>query len=166
MRWPSVAAAILSFAIATSLAPGALAGPAEEAAFEEATATVLCDCGCHPQSVHACACGRAAEMRAEMREMADAGMDGEAIVDHYVGIHGEKIRIAPEARGFNLVAWLLPLFALVVAAAAMVALIRHWRRRSAVEEERDAPPGGAPRSADPADAAYLERLERAVRDAE
>ena len=31
--------------------------------YDEAINTILCDCGCHPQTVKECACGRAAEMR-------------------------------------------------------------------------------------------------------
>ena len=40
---------------------------------EIAAEAILCDCGCHPQSVHACACGRAEEMWAELAAEVEAG---------------------------------------------------------------------------------------------
>ena len=80
----------------------------------KAISTILCDCDCHPQSVKDCACGRAAEMRDEMRAMIARGMSGDEIVEDYVARNGEQIRIAPVAKGFNLVAWIGPLIGLVL----------------------------------------------------
>ena len=105
----------------------------DAAEYDEATRMILCDCGCHPQSVHACACGRAAEMRVEIHGLVSQGMSGEEVIAHYVNRVGDQIRIVPTATGFNLVAWLGPLIGLVAGSVLMVLLIRRWTRRTAAE---------------------------------
>jgi cytochrome c-type biogenesis protein CcmH len=143
-----------------ALEPLALAlTPANQAEYELAATTILCDCGCHPQSVHDCACGRADEMRRELAALVDSGMSGEAIIAKYVAEHGEKIRIAPTATGFNLVAWVGPLIGLVLAAGGLALVLRRWRREAVAAE-----PAAA--TTPVADAAARARLEQALRDFE
>ena len=101
---------------------------------EKATATILCDCGCHPQSVKDCACGRAAQMRTEIADLiagADSGIprSADAVVALYVAEHGEQILVAPPAHGFNLFAWLTPFVVLVAAIIGVALLIRRWTVR-------------------------------------
>ena len=67
------------------------------AAYEKAASTILCDCGCHPQSVKECACSRAEEMRQAIATEAASGTGGDAIVAGYVARYGQKILISPEA---------------------------------------------------------------------
>ena len=132
-------------------------------AYDKAASTILCDCGCHPQSVKECACGRAEEMRQAIASEAATGKSGEAIVAGYVAKYGQKILISPEVSGFNLVAWFLPGFGLVVAAAVLVLVIRKWNRRPAPEAGAagavPAEPSGAP-----VDAAYRARLQKNLED--
>jgi cytochrome c-type biogenesis protein CcmH len=95
--------------------------------------TIRCDCGCHPQSVEACACGRAAEMRETIAGLVE-GRNGQqplsakAVIAQYVAQQGEQIRISPAAVGFNLVAWLGPLIGLVLGLAVAITLVRHLAR--------------------------------------
>jgi cytochrome c-type biogenesis protein CcmH/NrfF len=125
-------------------------------AYDQAATTILCDCGCHPQSVKECACGRAEEMRTALAAEARSGKSGDEIVAGYVARYGEKILVAPPAKGFNLVAWTGPAIGLLGAAFVIVAMIRRWRRISS--ELPPAPPGNAPDDAD------LVRLRRQVED--
>ena len=127
--------------------------------------TILCDCGCHPQAVHACACGRAAEMRDEIAAALLGGGPGgtaqtaEQVIAEYVSRYGEKIRIAPTTRGFNLVAWLGPSIGFLLAGAAVFLALRRWRGGPGSQPA----PVGAPVALDPA---YLQRLQRLQRDLE
>jgi cytochrome c-type biogenesis protein CcmH len=105
---------------------GAALASYDEAEYLKAAERVLCDCGCHPQSVAACACGRAAELREEMRGMVAGGMSGDEVIASYVAKHGVKILIAPDAEGFNLLAWLGPLAMLLLGSTAIVLLVRRW----------------------------------------
>jgi len=126
--------------------------------YEEAISTILCDCGCHPQSVKACACGRAAEMRDDMRRMIASGMSGEEIIDDYVAKNGEQIRIAPVASGFNLVAWIGPLIGLILACIGLFWLIRHWSKGSSPEDGGASAPVANVAGDDP----YREKLRAAM----
>jgi cytochrome c-type biogenesis protein CcmH/NrfF len=127
-------------------------------AYDAAARMILCDCGCHPQSVHECACGRAAEMRDEIRRMADDGLDEDAIVARYVERHGEQIRIAPPATGFNLVAWVGPALGLGLAGGLLVLTLRRWQRKAHAQQILDASQSPLPSL----DAEAEDRLRRAL----
>lgn len=136
-----------------------MSGPAEPQAaaaqaYERAATSILCDCGCHPQSVKDCACSRADEMRSAIADEARAGKSGDEIVAGYVSRQGPQILVAPPASGFNLVAWAGPAIGLLGAALLIVTMIRRWRVRS----------GAAPAVAagPPVDEADLTRLRRDV----
>ena len=75
------------------------------------------------------------EMKEEIRSLLAQGWTEQRILDHFVERHGETIFSAPPARGFNLLAYLLPLLALVLGPLVI------WRvlRRNRPPTERDAP---------------------------
>jgi cytochrome c-type biogenesis protein CcmH len=149
------AALVLVLALA---APAAAVAADPEAEYDKAARTILCDCGCHPQSVHDCACGRAAQMRDEIRAEVRAGKTGDQIVADRVARSGEKVRVVPKASGFNLLAWLGPGVALVGAAGFVVLVLKRWRRSPPDES------AGSPAAAAPLDAAAQARLERELRE--
>jgi cytochrome c-type biogenesis protein CcmH/NrfF len=151
--------AVLFIGFSGALAPGipAQAQSGDSVEYQKAATTIRCDCGCHPQSVHDCACGRAAEMQREIHGLIAEGLDGDAVIAHYVDLQGEQIRLAPTATGFNLVAWLGPMIALLVASIAVVVLIRRWNRGGA--EATKAAPAPLPSEHDPV---YHDRLREAM----
>jgi cytochrome c-type biogenesis protein CcmH len=153
-------ALLLTLALWTPVgAAGEIPAGVDEKAYLEVATTVLCDCGCHPQSVHACACGVAAERRQEIAAALMHGGPGGTpqssaqVIAAWVAKYGEKIRIAPTKRGFNLVAWLGPSVGLLIAAACVLLALRRWRSRGQPEPV----PAGLPADIDPA---YLQRLQR------
>lgn len=152
---------LLGFALLSALVPGpTVLASYDEAEYLKAAETVLCDCGCHPQSVEDCACGRAAEMREEIRAMVAGGMTGDEVIASYVAKHGEKILIAPDAAGFNLFAWLGPLTLLIVGTGAIVLLVRRWSptRSEEAAARSDARTDLAP------DDPYIRKLRRELED--
>lgn len=114
--------------------------PAQKAEYDQAAKTILCDCGCHPQSVHACACGRAEEMRAEIAGEIASGRTGQQVIEGYVARSGEKILVTPPAQGFNLVAWLGPGALLVGAAVGLTVVLTRWRRPAPAPAKPETPP--------------------------
>lgn len=94
-------------------------------------------------------------MRHEIREFLVAGQTEQQILDHYVATLGPTILAVPPSRGFNLVAYLVPLLALV---GGPLLLWRRLRRGAGAE------PATVPEPAAPIDPAYRERLEREVRE--
>ena len=139
-------------------AAGEIPEGVDRKAYLEVANTILCDCGCHPQSVHACACGRAAEMREEIASALHTGGPGgtaqtaKQVIAAYVARYGEKIRIAPTKSGFNLVAWVGPSVGLLVAGMVILLALRRWRTAGV--------PSPAPATATEIDPAYLQRLRR------
>ena len=152
-----------------------LAGPAwaagevppgvDREAFVTVASTILCDCGCHPQSVHECACGHAAEMRDQIAAALNGGGPGgtpqtaDQVIADYVARFGEQIRIAPTTRGFNLVAWLGPFFGLLAAGIAVALALRRWRGGTVAVPA----PAGAP-LVSPDDEVYAQRLAREIEE--
>ena len=127
-------------------------------AYDQAATTLLCDCGCHPQSVKECACERAGEMRVALAKDANGGKSGDEIIAAYVSRYGQKILVSPPAHGFNLVAWAGPSIGLFGAAVIIALTIRRWQRTSAARPVETVPPGAA------ADDAYLARLRHDVEE--
>ena len=102
----------------------------------EVIETIRCDCGCHPQSVESCDCGRAAQMREEIAILIEgdpnkglAPMTAAAVIQKFIDEQGEQILISPRQSGFSLVAWLGPIVALVLGLTGTVLLARRWTRR-------------------------------------
>ncbi len=121
------------------------------------TEDVLCDCGCHPQSVHSCACGRAEEMEAIIAGRMDSeGLDGEAMLKLWIEENGEASLLVPKARGFSLVAWLGPVLALPLALFVLYLILKRARGPRATLEKNEAT--SEEFTLDPA---ALERLRRA-----
>ena len=123
-------------------------------AYERAATTLLCDCGCNPQSIKECACGRAEEMRVALAKDAAAGKSGEEIIAAYVAKYGQKVLVSPPATGFNLIAWTGPAIGLLGAAVTIAFMIRRWHRTSAARPAEAVPSSGS------VDEAYLARLRR------
>ncbi|HEX6852641.1 MAG TPA: cytochrome c-type biogenesis protein CcmH [Candidatus Polarisedimenticolaceae bacterium] len=110
--------------------PGPPLDAAQSTEYMKAATTLLCDCGCHPQSVHECACGRAEELRGVVADHVRSGMSGDAVIAKFVAEKGEKILIAPKSEGFNLVAWVGPLAGLFLAAGGLALVLRRWNRKA------------------------------------
>jgi cytochrome c-type biogenesis protein CcmH/NrfF len=127
-------------------------------AYERAATTLLCDCGCNPQSVKECACGRAGEMRAALANDAASGKSADQIIAAYVAKYGQKILVSPPASGFNLIAWTAPAIGVLGAAILIALMIRRWRREW-TQGGMDVPsPTPAP------DDAYLARLRKELEE--
>ena len=113
---------------------------------------------CWTQTVSKHYSGAAEEIRSGIRRMLSQGKTQQEILDFYVAQHGKRILAMPEARGFNLLAFVLPGVFLLLGGWGTFLLVRRWQR-------------GKP-SAEPAQVAadastgYAERLERELRERE
>lgn len=70
-------------------------------------------------------------MRAFISQRIAAGDTKSEIKDKLVAQFGEGVLAAPPARGFNLLAWLVPIVGGLVAAVAVAILARRWSRSRA-----------------------------------
>ena len=96
---------------------------------DETSQGLTCQCGCgltvancnHPE------CSFSVPLRGEIARMIDKGMDRPAIIAVYRAKFGEKILSAPTTEGFNLLAWVMPFFAIVVGGGLIVMMLGRWR---------------------------------------
>ncbi len=70
----------------------------------------------------------AQQMRSVVRDQLGAGRTPEEVKAYFVAKYGEWILLEPEARGFNIVVYLLPVVAVLAGAAAIVLAVRRWSR--------------------------------------
>lgn len=136
-------------------AEGALTGEALDEKAREIDNMLMAPC-CWTQPVSKHYSGAADEIREGVRRMLAEGKGRQEILDFYVSKYGERILAMPPARGFNLMAYVLPALFLILGAWATRILLARWRR------ERSAQPSREPRPA--AEGAYAERLERELRE--
>ncbi|MFN2377427.1 MAG: cytochrome c-type biogenesis protein CcmH [Candidatus Binatia bacterium] len=124
------AAAIFSLSL---LLPFASPAPAAKSMGQQAVEEGLtCQCGCG-LTVAACnhlECGFAIPVRKDIAESLARGETGEAILARYKAEYGEKVLSSPVPEGFNILAWIGPYIAIVVAGIVMFTF---FRRRASAE---------------------------------
>ncbi len=70
----------------------------------------------------------AAQMREIIRAKLQAGETREQIIQYFVDRYGEGILWNPPQTGWNLIAWRVPILALVLGAVGLFVLLRNWTR--------------------------------------
>jgi cytochrome c-type biogenesis protein CcmH len=102
-------------------------------------------------------CGFSPRMHADVAALVEGGYSGEEIMAAFRQAYGEKVLMAPDAKGFNLLGYLMPFLAIGGGGVVLAAVIRLWRRGD-----------GGPAATTPAVAGgtpdELARLDAAVRD--
>jgi len=67
------------------------------------------------------------QMKDEIRAMLLDGQTEREILDYYVAQHGPQILSMPRAQGFNLTAYLLPVFLFLLGVVSVVLALRRWQ---------------------------------------
>jgi cytochrome c-type biogenesis protein CcmH len=80
----------------------------------------------------------AQRMKTFIRQRVAAGDSEQEIKDALVAEFGPGVLASPPEGGFGLLAWLLPLVALIAGAIAVGVLLRAWSRRRAPRDEAQA----------------------------
>ena len=119
----------------------------------------VCQCSCNHQ-LSGCGmlhCGSANPLRSEIDQKLQAGMTEEQIVDDFVAKYGGVILSAPTGEGFDLVAWTLPVVALLAGLLVLYRVVRVWTRRLPL-------PATAPSDPESIPEAYRNRMEKELKD--
>jgi cytochrome c-type biogenesis protein CcmH len=122
-----------------------------------------CQCTCS-LDVHTCrttdkSCPVSPAMHADVMSLVNGGYSAGEIAEAFVDVYGERVRMAPRAQGFNLVAYIAP-FAALVAGGLFVAA---WVARSVRAAGASAAAPALPVAAN-ATAAELHRIDEALKD--
>lgn len=102
----------------------------------EIEAELMCDCGCGDVLVN-CTCERSEEMRAIITGMINDGQSKTQILATFVSQFGEVILSSPPRKGFNLVAYSVPLAGLLVGSVVAVSLARRWRSSKREDDDEE-----------------------------
>ena len=95
---------------------------------------IHCQCGCN-LDVYTCrttdfSCSVSPAMHADVMGLVAGGHTAQEILAAFKSVYGEKVLMAPNKSGFNLVGYTLPFVALGAGAVIVNALLRRWRARA------------------------------------
>jgi cytochrome c-type biogenesis protein CcmH len=148
--------AFVGIILAVALADPPAGDPALELRARTLEEKIIAPC-CWQQPVSQHYSEAATNIRRQIREMLSAGKSEEQILEYYVAEYGERILASPRARGFNILAYVLPWAALAAGMAVLVLALRRWLSRKVLPV-----PGEIPSSPGPA-ADYDARIEKELR---
>jgi cytochrome c-type biogenesis protein CcmH/NrfF len=104
---------------------------ANHARFNDLGHRMMCTCGCN-QVLLECnhvGCTASDKMRDELQQALNSRVNDQQVLDQFVGKYGATVLNAPTTHGFNLVAWVMPFAALLLATWFTVVFIRKWKER-------------------------------------
>jgi cytochrome c-type biogenesis protein CcmH len=80
------------------------------------------------------------EMKSVIREQLRAGKSEEEVRQYFISKYGEWILLEPEARGFNLLIYALPVLGLIAGIGVLATAARRWTRQALPEPDASIPP--------------------------
>jgi len=120
---------------------------------------VLCMCGgcedsaglCnHPGGTFSGPCETARGMQKDLDTQVTRGESDDQILQAMVEQYGPTVLVEPPKKGFDLLAWIMPIVVPLIALVLVWEVVRRWRQKAAL-----APAGGPPVSAE-----FLARAQR------
>lgn len=129
----------------------------------EITQALTCTCGCN-MVVGACEgameCSAAKSITEEVTRLVSEGKSKDEIIRYFVEKNGERILAAPTKKGFNLTAWILPFFLIILGGGLLyLFLTRCLTHKGAKTDPKKAPDDMAP-----IDKKYLDRIETELKE--
>jgi cytochrome c-type biogenesis protein CcmH/NrfF len=118
-----------------------LKDPALATRFNEVSDHLVCQCGCQ-MILRVCNhqnCPSAIPMRHEIETQLQAGNDNDKIIASFVAEHGLKVLSEPPATGFNLAAYVMPGFGLLIGLFIVGTLASRWASKRRIATAPAAP---------------------------
>jgi cytochrome c-type biogenesis protein CcmH len=127
-------ALVLFSALPATLAAQALQSPTEiEAATRQLAAEMRCPV-CQGVSIQDSPTELAQEMKSVIRQRLQDGESPAEVKAYFVERYGEWILLRPEAHGFNLVVYILPVIGLLLGGGLVFTTVRKWTRPADADE--------------------------------
>jgi cytochrome c-type biogenesis protein CcmH len=108
-----------------------LEDPALATRFNEISDRLMCQCGCQ-MILRVCNhvnCPSGIPMRHEIEKQLLEGKDDETIVASFVTEYGQVVLSSPPVTGFNLAAWVMPGFGLLIGLFIVFMFAARWAQR-------------------------------------
>jgi cytochrome c-type biogenesis protein CcmH len=77
------------------------------------------------------------QMRVIIRQQLRSGKSEQEVIQYFQARYGDKILYAPPERGFDLLAWLVPIAMLLGGAILLFFVVRDWRKSSRSDTTED-----------------------------
>ena len=94
----------------------------------ELSESVYCPCGCVRETIRACVCGTAQGITLEFQTRLQSGETIEGIREDYLEEYGTQFNAVMLAQGFNVVAYVIPFFILVVGLGIVAIVITRLKQ--------------------------------------
>lgn len=129
----SIAVVVSAFVVvvSASVRGAAVQQTARDVTLEQRTTAVasLLRCPvCQGLSIQDSPSELAQQMRGVVRDQLAAGRTPEEVKQYFIEKYGEWILLEPEAHGFNMLVYILPVAAVIVGAVVVVLAVRRWSR--------------------------------------
>ena len=118
-----------------------LEDPALATRFNDISDRLMCQCGCQ-MILRVCNhvnCPSAVPLRHEIEKQLLEGKDDETIVASFVAEYGMVVLSSPPATGFNLAAWVMPGFGLLIGLFIVFLMATRWAQRRRLTTATAAP---------------------------
>ncbi|HZD93058.1 MAG TPA: cytochrome c-type biogenesis protein CcmH [Candidatus Sulfotelmatobacter sp.] len=105
----------------------------QEARFQSLGDKIMCSCGC-AQMLLKCnhvGCQNSAKMISQLRTNVQRTSNDEEVLNWFRKTWGVTAVVEPSTHGFELLAWILPVAALLLGLLLVVVLVRNWKLRTA-----------------------------------
>lgn len=132
--WRALGAVALVVALQLVAAPPRAAADDVDAQANQVAKELRCPI-CQGLSVADSPTELARQMRQIIRTKLAQGESREAVIQYFVERYGEEVLMAPPARGLGLIAWLVPVLALLAGLAMVGLALRSWLRREPTAED-------------------------------
>jgi len=126
----------------------------------EVAGEFICNCGCNKGLAHCeMECGQ--NMRAFIKGKIDAGLGKAQIIAYLKENYGKEALAAPEKKGFDLTAWIMPFAVVFAGGIGVVKVMSSWISRN--QDDSDGDDSDAHGSVKD-EVVYDERIEKELKD--
>ncbi len=100
--------------------------------FDKVGHQLMCTCSCGQILVECnhVGCPNSDGMRQELATAVASGATDQQIYDTFIRKYGPTVMAAPLFHGFSIIAWVMPIAALLLGTLGAALLLNHWRRRN------------------------------------
>ncbi len=113
-----------------------LSGTAMAVTVREVAGEFICNCGCNKGLAHCdMECGQS--MRAFIKTKIDSGLGKAQIVAYLKENYGKEALAAPEKKGFDLIAWIMPFAVVFAGGIGVVKIMSSWIDRNDNDDDGD-----------------------------
>jgi cytochrome c-type biogenesis protein CcmH len=109
-------------------------GAGDEARFNSLGHRLMCVCGCNYVLLECnhVGCPNSDRMRGELAASLDHGDSDDRTLQAFVEKYGPVVLLAPTAKGFDRVAWIMPFLALSLGLLTTIFIVLAWKKRPAL----------------------------------